>query len=72
MQDIKQTQGVDRTTILSHLTMMNKSIKRIENQPGQMLVSAADRGNENLLAGVVVHCADVQEPPSASKSITYA
>ena len=70
VHDIKLTQGVDRATILNQLTMMNKNIKRIGNQPGRMLASATDRRNENLnlLAGVVVHRADVQEPPIASLS----
>ena len=71
MHDIKLTQGVNRATIRNQLTMMNKNIKRIGNQPGRMLASATDRRNENLnlLAGVVVqHRADVQEPPIASLS----
>jgi hypothetical protein len=70
VHDIKLTQGVDRAKILNQLTMMNKNIKRIGNQPGRMLASATDRRNENLnlLAGVVVHRADVQEPPIASLS----
>ena len=71
VQDIKLTQGVDRATILNQLQIMNKNVKRINNQPGRMLAAAAGRRDENLnlLAGVVVgRHVDVDEPPIASLS----
>ena len=71
VQDIKLTQGVDRATILNQLQIMNKNVKRINNQPGRMLAAAAGRRDENLnlLAGVVVgRHVDVDEPPVASLS----
>jgi hypothetical protein len=47
---------------------MNKNLKRLSNQPAQMLTAAAGRRNENLnlLAGVVVCHVEIEEPPIAS------
>ena len=69
-QDIKLTQGVDRSTIMNELKMIHRNIKRIGNQPRQMMAAAAGQRAENLnlLAGVVAGCADVIEPPTASLS----
>ena len=69
-QDIKLTQGVDRSTIMNELKMIHRNIKRIGNQPGRMMAAAAGQRAENLnlLAGVVAGRADVIEPPTASLS----
>ena len=73
VQDIKLNQGVDRSTVMKKLDLLNANVKRIGNQPARMMVAAATRRDENLnlLAGVVVRAGGggmVHEPPIASLS----
>jgi len=74
VQDVKQNQGVDRTTVMKQLAIMNANLKRIGNQPMRML-AAADTAtqreeNLNLLAGVVVGRGVLHEPAVACLSST--
>jgi hypothetical protein len=73
VEDIKSNQGVDRSTLMKKIDLVNANVKRIGNQPAQMMVAAATRRDENLnlLAGVVVRAGGggmLHEPPIASLS----
>jgi hypothetical protein len=74
VQDIILNQGVDRSTVMKKLCIVNGNVKRIGYQPARMIVAAATRQEENfnLLAGVVARAGGGgmlgHEPPVASLS----
>jgi hypothetical protein len=62
VQDVKLNQGVDQTTVMKQLSILNaKNVMRIGNQPVQMLVAAETTQQEEnrffwLVLLLVVEC----------------